>query len=108
MERSELVRRLVLDEICNDYENVDQCILGGVASGAAKFGFDVDRPEIIKALAQLVTDGYARAYLLSSREPFLVKMDGMPLLDAIEVDFKTYFLATKKGLEFTSTGSTNF
>jgi hypothetical protein len=35
-------------------------------------------------------------------------MEGMPLLDAIEVDFKTCFLATKKALEFTSAGSTNF
>ena len=102
------MRRLVLDEICNDYENVDQCILGAVASGAATFGFNVDRPEIIEVLAQLVTDGYARAYLLSGREPFVVKVEGMPSLDVIEVDFKTHFLATKKGLEFTSAGSTNF
>jgi hypothetical protein len=35
-------------------------------------------------------------------------VEGMPSLDAIEVDFKTYFLVTKKGLEFTSAGSTNF
>jgi len=33
MERSELVRRLVLNEICDDYENVDQIIPQRATSG---------------------------------------------------------------------------
>lgn len=56
MDRSELIRRLVLDEISDDY-----------------------------------------AYLLSSKEPCSTEILGMPALDVVEEDFKTYFYITQKG-----------
>jgi hypothetical protein len=48
MTRSELIRRMVLNAMCDDYENVDQLILPVVARDCAKLGFSVERPEIVK------------------------------------------------------------
>jgi hypothetical protein len=97
MNRRELVRRLVLNAIADDYENVDQVILRHVAEDGAKCGLTIDRTEIVDALARLIEDGFARAYLLSSREPFRTELQGMPLIDVVEEYFETYFYITKHG-----------
>jgi hypothetical protein len=97
MDRNELIRWMVLDEICDDYENVDQIILPDVARDCAKLGFVVDRSNIVKALGELIEGGLAKAYLLSGTKP--EELRGMPSLDVIEEDFKTYFYVTPKGKE---------
>jgi hypothetical protein len=97
MNRVGLVRRLVLDEICDDYENVDQMILRDVTKLGAKLGLSIDRSEIVDALAHLIEEGLAKAYLLSSKEPCSTEILGMPALDVVEEDFKTYFYITQKG-----------
>ena len=99
MNRSEFVQRLVLREIGDDYENVDQMILQNVAAVGAKCGLTIDRPEIVKALAELIKDGLAKAYLLSGTKPYATELPGMPQIDVAEEDFKTYFYITKKGLD---------
>jgi len=91
---------MVLNAICDDYENVDQIILPVVARDCAKLGFAVERPEIAKALGQLIAGGLAKAYLLSGTPPFSIELQGMPPLDLVEEDFKTYFYITKKGMDF--------
>jgi hypothetical protein len=96
IDRNELVRRLVLNAICDDYENVDQVILRDVAQDAAKLGLDLERPDVVAALANLVHDGLAKAYRLSSKAE---ELEGMPPLDVVEEDFKTYFYITKKGMD---------
>ena len=58
---------MVLDSICDDYENVDQVILRDVAKNCSKLGFTVERTDVVEALSQLIEDGLAKAYLLSSR-----------------------------------------
>ena len=100
MSRTELVRRLILNAICDDYENVDQVILREVAETASKCGLTIGRSEVVDTLAGLVEDGMAKAYDLSSREPFCMELSGMPPLDSIEEDFKTYFYITKCGMDF--------
>jgi hypothetical protein len=100
MDRSELVRRLVLNWISDDYENVDQVILRQVAETGAKLGLAIGRAEIVDALAGLVADGLAKAYLFPPRESCCTELSGMPALDIVEEYFKTYFLITKKGMEF--------
>ena len=45
MNRSELIRRMVLSAISDDYENVDQAILVDVKKIAAQLGFTVGRSE---------------------------------------------------------------
>jgi hypothetical protein len=60
MDRSEIVRRLILISISDDYENVDQVILRQVAKTGAKLGLAIERPEIV--------DRLAKAYLFPPRE----------------------------------------
>jgi hypothetical protein len=89
---------MVLNAICDDYENVDQVILRDVAKDGAKLGFTIERCDIVDALAQLIEDGLAKAFLLSSTGP-PTEFQAMPPLDVVEEDFKTYFYITKKGMD---------
>jgi hypothetical protein len=107
MDRTEFLRQYVLSEISDDYENIDQIIFPAVAKIGNDHGFSIERSDIVNALKALVADGLADAYILSSHEPFSVRLDGMPTLDAPEVNFKTYFLITKKGLNCLVDRSTN-
>ena len=102
MDRREVIRLLVLNEISDDFENVDQIILPHVVKATAKCGLAVGRAEIVDALAGLVRDGLAKAYILSSakRDPFSGELPDMPPLDVIEENFETYFYITKEGLDF--------
>ena len=53
----------------DDYENVDQIILPTVAKlAASEYGLTIERPEVVSALAGLVADGLAKAYLLSGEQ----------------------------------------
>jgi hypothetical protein len=101
MIRSVLVRRLVLNSICDDFENVDQVILPNVMKWGSKCGLTIDRTEVVQALASLIEDGLAKAYILPGpgRDPFSGELKGMPSMDAIEEDFKTYFYITQKGMD---------
>ncbi len=99
MDRDELIRLFVLDAICDHYENVDQMILGDVTAHCSKLGMAVDRSDVVKALAELVESGMAKAYLLFGTEPFKQDLEGMPPLDVIETEFKTYFYITKRGMD---------
>jgi len=90
---------MVLDCICDDYENVDQIILRDARDLGARIGWTIDRSEVVQELAGLVADGLAKAHNLSALQPHVTELDGMPPLDAIEDDFKTYFLATRKGID---------
>jgi hypothetical protein len=99
MTRCELVQRLVLNTICDDYENVDQVILRSVAKAGAELGLTIERSEIVNALAELISRGLAKAYALSSSEPFSTEIRGMPPLDVIEDTFTTYFYIAKEGMD---------
>jgi hypothetical protein len=99
MDRRELVRLLVLNEICDDLENVDQIILPHVAEQTAKCGLTIERSEIVEALGGLVRDGLAKVYILSPWEPFSTELANMPPLDVVEENFETYFYVTKKGID---------
>jgi DNA gyrase subunit B len=98
VDRAELLRWMVLNEICDDYENVDQIILPHVARDCAKLGWMIERSEIVEALAGLIEDGLAKAYLLSSKAP-ATELPDMPEIDKGEDDFRTYFLITTKGMD---------
>lgn len=100
MTRAEFVQRLVLNTICDDFENVDQVILREVAGVGTKCGLTIRRHDVIKALRNLVEAGLAKAYELSARDPFSREIEGMPQLDVVEEGFKTYFYVTKKGMAF--------
>ena len=99
MNRRELVQRLVLNSISDDYENVDQVILRDVSEWAARCGLTVERAEVVDALAALIEAGLARAYLLSGTKPHVRELRGMPPMNVIESNFKTYFCLTKTGMD---------
>jgi hypothetical protein len=99
MTRAEFVQRLILNSICDDFENVDQVILRDVADIGAKCGLTIERPEVVEGLRELVSAGLTRAYELSPwRDP--LALDGMPPLGDVEANFKTYFYVTKEGMDF--------
>jgi len=103
MQRRDLIRRLVLNSICDDFENVDQFILREVTRDGRRFGLTIERSDIVDALKELIEDGSAKAYLLSphmSPDPFTGELPGMPALDVEEEYFQTYFYTTKKGRDF--------
>jgi hypothetical protein len=102
LSRSEFVRRLVLNSICDDLENVDQVILRDVAADGAKCGLTIERPEVVEALALLTEGGLATAHRLPAPngDPFSGELlPCMPPMGVIEEDFKSYFYRTEKGLE---------
>jgi hypothetical protein len=101
MTRSEFVRLLVLNSICDDFENVDQIILPDVARTGARCGLTIERSEVVGALASLIADGLAKAYILPGpeRSPFSGELPGMPPMDEVDENFKTYFYITKKGMD---------
>ena len=103
MERRELVRRLVLNSICGDFENVDQIILRDVTRAGSRFEMTIERSDIVDALKGLIEDGFAKAYRLSGSmgpDPFAGELPGMPSMDIVEENFQTYFYITKKGMDF--------
>ncbi|MBS1857648.1 MAG: hypothetical protein JST11_19925 [Acidobacteria bacterium] len=101
MTRAELVQQLVLAAISDDFENGDQVNLRDVAARTAMCGFTVQRADIVEVLTGLVEGGLAKAYDLvaAGPDPFSGELPGMPRLDVVEEDFRTYFYATEKGLE---------
>jgi hypothetical protein len=101
MTRAEFLQRLVLNAICDDFENLDQMILGEVAGQALKCGLTIQRSDIVRTLQELVQGGLAKAYDLSSSgtDPFSGEIAGIPPLDVVEEDFKTYFYVTHQGQE---------
>ena len=66
MNRAEFVQRLVLNAICDDFENVDQVILPEVAEQGSKCWLKIDRAEVVAALTALVHAGMAKAYDLGT------------------------------------------
>ena len=102
MNRFEFLQRLLLNTISDDFENVDQVILRQVAEQGAKCGLTVERSDIVEALPALVEAGLAKAYDLvpGIRDPFAGELRGMPPLEVVEEDFRTYFYITKKGMDF--------
>jgi hypothetical protein len=87
------VRRLVLNSICDDGENVDQIILWDVSRETARCGLTIDRAEVVEALAQLVESRLAKEFLMSPWQP----IKGMPPMDVVEENFNTYFFIAEKG-----------
>jgi len=96
--RGELVRRMVLNTMCDDYENIDQIVLPTVARDCAKLGIIVERPEIVSTVSRLLEDGLIKAYDLQAGD----ELDGMPSVDLIEFEntLRTYFYVTGEGLEY--------
>jgi len=99
VDRKELLRRIVLNAICDDYENIDQVILRDARDTAEKLDLTIERTDVVEALKGLIDDGLAKAYLLSPSKPWVTELAGMPSVEVPEEYFKTYFYISKKGMD---------
>lgn len=100
MKRAEVVQGLILNSMCDDFENVDQVILRSVAEEGRRCGLAITRQEVVEGLRMLVEHGFAKAYDLSVRgaSPFSGELQGMPDPEIIDSD-STYFYITKSGMD---------
>jgi hypothetical protein len=100
MDRSDLVRRLILNEICDDFEGLDRIIFPNVTKNGDRFGVKIQRAEVVAEMGKLVNEGLAKAYDLSVgiQNPFSGELGKMP--DITEENFRIHFYITPKGMEF--------
>lgn len=87
----------VLDELCDDYEEIG-LITENVTRAGAKCGAHLDRDDVLRALAELIESGLAKAWRLDSTGQAPVGIQGMPSMVEIE-DSDCYFLITENGME---------
>jgi hypothetical protein len=89
----------VLNSICDDYENLAVSIAGPVTEDGARCGLVIERPEIVRALTELVEGGLAKAYRLhgDGRTDFAEEMERRPSLDEMEDPRGPWFYITEAG-----------
>jgi hypothetical protein len=100
MTREELVRLAVLMNIADDYEEpvyIYECVLEDLEP----CGLTVAPEETQRALIELTESGLARAYRLSSREPFVEELQDLPPFDG---SYDYYFWITEEGLRSLTAG----
>lgn len=103
--RRQLVLRIVLNEISDDYENLHQ-ITKQVRRTSSECGMAVSHPETLQALADLVAARLARAYRLSNG---VEAINGIPSAEEIgspdepNVD-DVFFWITPKGMKLQLAG----
>jgi hypothetical protein len=95
MTRKELVCRFVLNEIGDDYENLEH-IRSLIAKEAERCGLVISIVEIAQALVDLMEAGLAKAYKLTPTRRTAEEVPSVPSLDRIG---EYYFWATPKGIE---------
>jgi hypothetical protein len=93
MTRKAFVQRFILNEICDDYENLDM-VNKWITKNAARIGLAIQPAEIIEGLSELIALGLAKAYRFreGARKPDEIPQ--MPPLNEIE---NYYFWATPRG-----------
>jgi hypothetical protein len=100
MTRAQLLRRFVLNAICDDTEDLEM-IYESVYSDPASSAMRVERPEIVRALLEVIEGGHATAYRLIVGWPHdrLEKLDEAPPLEEMETPHTIYYGLTPKGKE---------
>jgi hypothetical protein len=94
--RSELVRMLVLNEICDDYENLAVSIEMPIKERGGRCGLYIEKEEIVEALTELFDLGWAKAYHLDGERTTVFKT--MPSLTEMEDFSGAWFYRTEEGL----------
>lgn len=98
-ERNEIVDNLVLDELSDDYENLDQ-ILRSLSRLPIVADLTISSEEVKIALLRLVESGYAKAYLLRALPPSAEEINAPLSPGEIE---RYYFLQTNEGRSLNAT-----
>jgi hypothetical protein len=90
--RTDLLQRLALNVVSDDYENLEM-VRQECLSDAAALGVSFSVQEISTAVRELIMRGLVKAYSLSSREPAR-EIEGQPA----DIDMeKLYFFQTNEG-----------
>ena len=87
---------LTLNVISDDYENLVISIAPPVVRDGAKCGLTVEKEEIVRALAELVELGWAKAYYLGLKSG-IEEIQGMPSLEEMEDFNGAWFYITEAG-----------
>jgi hypothetical protein len=98
MNRDELIRTFVLDQIMDDYEELDH-ITESIAKWSAQCSVVVQRQDVVQALVSLTEHGFAKAYSLGRD---IKEIEGVPPPDYIQdpdLYSRCYFLVSDKGRE---------
>jgi hypothetical protein len=93
MQRNEIIDTLVLNEVSDDYEDLDH-IVSGIATLPFAFPLKIEVHEVEAALQRLIASGYVQAYDLFVLPPLNAQIPGP--LKPEEID-RYYFLQTAKG-----------
>jgi len=98
MERNELLRRMVLNKISDDYENVDQMISKHRNRMCQARMSSLSDQTLSGHWPKLIDDGLAKAHLLpgmeQARDP-----SGYAAARCVKENLKTDFYLTQKGLD---------
>lgn len=97
MNRADLIRRFVLNEICDDFEDIER-IEGPIDEIGPACGLTITHDDIIQALRELIELGYAKAWDLS-RLPDAPQDYGTPPREEIE-PMNPCFARTDEGIAF--------
>jgi hypothetical protein len=97
--RRELIVRLALNTISDDYENLAQVIEPTVAKDGADCGITIEKSEIVAALEELVTRGWAKAWRLNADRSPPVEFDRMPTIEEMEDFSDAWFYITDAGMK---------
>lgn len=91
MNRPELLRRFVLNEVADDYENLEK-IYSEVSSLGSRCGLSLPRGEIKQALVDLIEARLVKAYRLTTNS--VEEFDGVPEAERMD---DSYFWITPRG-----------
>ncbi len=74
---SQLLKEYVVRAVSDDYEEFER-VSADVTGWAAERGIAVDRQGILKGLEDAISEGYAQAYVLSTKPPYATPAEYSP------------------------------
>lgn len=98
MNSDDLVRMLVLDEIMDDYEELDH-ITERMAPLGAQCGVVIQKQAVVQALISLTENGFAKAYSLGRNSKEIEGVTPMDNIQAPDLYRRYYFWVTGNGRE---------
>ena len=97
MTRAELLRRFILNAVCDDYEELEM-IYYCVYRDATECHLWIERADVMDALMEAVESGFVKAYRVRAVPPKVLEvMEGMPSAEERETPFTIWYYLTPKG-----------
>jgi len=98
MTRAELLRRFVLNSVCDDTEDLEHVYYDFYRSATWCVTW-IERADVMDALIEAIEDGYVKAYRVIEGRPaaHLGEVQGVPALEEMETPHAIVFGLTPKG-----------